>query len=48
MEKNEAQISGFVVAKKALEKKFLPAYLCGYDLQNSVRIFFQTNASRDI
>ena len=48
MEENEAQISDFVVAKKAqslsknifLNKKILPAYLCGYDLQNGVRNFF--------
>ena len=48
VEKNEAPTSGFVVAKKTskslkknfFEKKNLPAYLCGYDLQNSVRNFF--------
>ena len=51
MEKNEVQTSGFVVAKKLpslkkkifwkKKKKILPAYLCGYDLQNRVRNFFK-------
>ena len=47
VEKNESQISGFVVAKKAptLWKKnyyllILPVSLCGYDLQNGVQKFF--------
>ena len=46
VEKNEAQTSGFVAAKLQVfqknffEKKILPAYLCGYDLQNRVRKFF--------
>ena len=43
--KNDAQISGFVVGKKApspwkkifSKKTILPAYLCRYDFQNSVR-----------
>ena len=45
--KNEPQISGFAVTKKAqstckkfFSKKFLPAYLYRYDLQNGVRKFF--------
>ena len=29
-----------VFEKKNFEKKFLPAYLCKYDLQNSERNFF--------
>ena len=29
-----------VLEKKFFEKKFLPAYLCRYDLQNGVRKFF--------
>ena len=44
MEKNEPQIIGFIVARKApslwkkmFEKKILPAYLCGCDLQKAVR-----------
>ena len=49
MEKNETQISGFAVAKKApspwkvffKKKKILPAYLCRYDLQNSVGKFLK-------
>ena len=54
---NEPQISGFVVAKKApslwkkifWKKKFFSAYLCGYDLQNGVRIFLKKiNGSLDI
>ena len=45
VEKNEAQTSGFVVAKKVFEKNFFgkkmpPADLCRYDLQNSVRQLF--------
>ena len=47
MEKNEAQISGFAVTKKLqvleknfFQKKFLPAYLRRYDLQNGVQKFF--------
>ena len=48
VQKNENQISGFAVAKKApslwkkifFEEKILPAYLCGYDLQNGVRKIF--------
>ena len=48
VQKNENQISGFVVAKKApslwkkifFEEKILPAYLCEYDLQNGVRKIF--------
>ena len=54
MEKNETQISGFAVVKKDpspwkifISKKNLPAYLCRYDFQNSVRKFF-LNGSRDI
>ena len=47
MEKNEAQISGFAVAKKSpkilkkkfSEKKFLTVYLWRYDLPNGVRNF---------
>ena len=43
--KNDGQISGFVVVKKApspwkkifSKKTILPAYLCRYDFQNSVR-----------
>ena len=42
--KNEAQISGFAVVKKALKKKILPAYffktVCGN--------FLKINGSRDI
>ena len=49
LEKDESQISGFVVAKKApslwkknfSKKKILPAYLCGYDPQNVVEIFLK-------
>ena len=57
LEKNETQISGFTVAKRALNpwkklfsKKNLPAYyLCGYALQKSERIFLKKiNDSRDI
>ena len=45
VEKNEAQTSGFVVAKKVFEKNFFgkkmpPADLCRCDLQNSVRQLF--------
>ena len=42
MGKNETQISGFAVMKKAPSplKKILPAYLCRYDLQNCVRKSF--------
>ena len=47
MEKNEAQISGSAVVKKApspskkfFRKKILPAYLWRYELQNDVRKFF--------
>ena len=29
-----------VLEKKFFRKKFLPAYLCRYDLQNGVQIFF--------
>ena len=54
MEKNETQISGFAVVKKApspwkifISKKNLPAYLCRYNLQNGVRKFF-LNGSQDI
>ena len=58
--KNDAQISGFGAAEKApspwkkdfpekkKKKKFPPAYLCGYDLQNGAREFFWANDSRDI
>ena len=48
MEKNEAQISGFAVVKKAPENSFFfkkikifPAYLYRYDLQNSERKFLK-------
>ena len=48
VEKNEAQTSGFVVAKKAPSlwkkifwKKNLPAYLCGYDPKTVCGIFFK-------
>ena len=43
VEKNEPQIIGFVVAKRApsLLKKILLAYLCKYDLQNSVWNFLK-------
>ena len=45
VEKNEAQTSGFVVAKKVFEKFFfgkkIPlADLCRYDLQNRVQQLF--------
>ena len=42
MKKNEAEISDFVVAKKAPspQKKYLSAYLCRCDLPNGVREFF--------
>ena len=48
VETHEAQISDIAVAKKPsspwkiifLKEKILPAYLCRYDLQNSVRSFF--------
>ena len=44
MEKNDAQISGFTVAKKApspskkvfFKEKVLPAYLCSYDLKTEI------------
>ena len=47
--KNEDQINTFKVTKKASsplkkmfsKKKFIPAYLCQYDLQNGVRKFFK-------
>ena len=56
MEKNETQISGFAVMKKAPSpwkknffwKKILPTYLCRYDLQNGVWKYFPHNGSRDI
>ena len=55
MEKNDAQISGFAVVKKApspwkkfFEKKNLPAYLYISDLQNGVWIFLKKNRSQDI
>ena len=49
--------SGFVVTRKSSKalkksclKKILPAYLCGYDLQNAVSnfFFFLINGSQDI
>ena len=48
--KNEDQINAFKVTKKASsplkkmfskKKKFIPAYLCQYDLQKGVRKFFK-------
>ena len=49
VEKNEAQISGFAVAKKSpksfkkaiFRKKFLPAYLCRYDSKWCAEFFFK-------
>ena len=50
MGKNEAQISGFTVVKKASsssknsfskKKKFIPPYFCRYDLPNGVQKFLQ-------
>ena len=50
MEKNGAQIRGFVVVKKtpspwnksfSKKKEDLPAIPCGYDLQNGVQNFFK-------
>ena len=47
VQKNEVEISGFAVAKKALSpwkksffEKKLQAYLCRYDLQKDMRNFF--------